>query len=35
MKQLNLADARLMKHNKRTRKEQFMGEMDQIIPWQF
>lgn len=34
MKQLGLTDARLMKRTKRTRKEQFLDEMDQIIPWQ-
>lgn len=34
MKQLGLTDSRLMKRTKRTRKEQFLEEMDQIIPWQ-
>jgi IS5 family transposase len=34
MKQLGLTDARLVKRSKRTRKEQFLEEMDAIIPWQ-
>lgn len=34
MKQLGLTDARLVKRNKRTRKEQFLEEMNAIIPWQ-
>jgi len=34
MKQLGLTDARLMKRTKKTRKEQFLEEMDAIIPWQ-
>jgi IS5 family transposase len=34
MKQLGLTDARLVKRSKRTRKEQFLDEMNSIIPWQ-
>ncbi len=34
MKQLGLTDARLFKRSKKTRKEQFLEEMDTIIPWQ-
>jgi IS5 family transposase len=34
MKQLGLTDARLVKRSKRTRKEQFLDEMNTIIPWQ-
>lgn len=34
MKQLGLTDARLVKRSKRTRKEQFLDEMNRIIPWQ-
>ena len=34
MKQPGLTDARLMKRTKKTRKEQFLEEMDAIIPWQ-
>ena len=34
MKQLGLTDVRLMKRSRRTRKEQFLEEMDQIIPWE-
>jgi len=34
MKQLGLTDARLIKRSKKTRKEQFLKEMDAIIPWQ-
>ena len=34
MKQLGLTDARLVKRSKRTRKEQFLDEMNAIIPWQ-
>jgi len=34
MKQLGLTDARLVKRSKRTRKEQFLGEMNAIISWQ-
>ena len=34
MKQLGLTDARLVKRSRRTRKEQFLEEMDAIIPWQ-
>jgi len=34
MKQLGLTDARLMKRSKKTRKEQFLEEMNAIIPWQ-
>lgn len=33
MKQLSLTDARLVKRSKRTRKEQFLQEMNAIIPW--
>ena len=34
MKQLGLTDARLVKRSKKTRKEQFLEEMNAIIPWQ-
>jgi IS5 family transposase len=34
MKQLGLADARLVKRSKKTRKEAFLAEMNTIIPWQ-
>ena len=34
MKQLGLTDARLVKRSKRTRKEQFLEQMNTIIPWQ-
>lgn len=34
MKQLGLTDARLMKRTRKTRKEQFLDEMEAIIPWQ-
>lgn len=34
MKQLGLTDARLMKRTKKTRKTQFLEEMDSIIPWE-
>lgn len=34
MKQLGLTDSRLMKRSKKTRKEQFLEEMDAIVPWQ-
>ena len=34
MKQLGLTDTRLVKRSKRTRKEQFLEEMNAIIPWQ-
>ena len=34
MKQLGLTDARLVKRNKKTRKQQFLEEMNAIIPWQ-
>ena len=33
MKQLGLTDARLVKRSRRTRKEQFLEEMNAIIPW--
>jgi IS5 family transposase len=33
MKQLGLTDARLVKRSKKTRKEQFLEEMNAIIPW--
>ncbi len=34
MKQLGLTDCRLMKRTKKTRKAQFLEEMNAIIPWQ-
>ena len=34
MKQLGLTDTRLMKRSKKTRKEQFLEEMEAIVPWQ-
>ena len=33
MKQLGLDDAGFVKHPKRTRKAQFLAEMDKVIPW--
>ena len=33
MKQLSLTDS-FEKHRKKTRKEQFLEDMDRIIPWQ-
>ncbi len=34
MKHFGLTNAHLMKHSRKTRKEQFLEEMDAIIPWQ-
>ena len=34
MRQQSLADGRFEKYRKKTRKELFLEEMDQIIPWQ-
>jgi len=33
MKQMGLDDAGFVKHPKRTRKAQFLAEMDKVIPW--
>jgi len=33
MRQTSFVDGTFKKHHKRTRKEQFLAEMDQIIPW--
>jgi len=33
MKQLGLTDARLVKRSKKTRKAEFLEQMDRIIPW--
>lgn len=34
MKQLGLSDSGFAKHPKKTRKAVFLGEMDQVVPWQ-
>ena len=34
MRQQSLADGSFEKYRKKTRKEVFLDEMDQIIPWQ-
>jgi IS5 family transposase len=34
MRQQSLANGGFEKYRKKTRKEQFLDEMDQIIPWQ-
>ncbi len=34
MKQQSLADGSFEKYRKKTRKEQFLEEMETIIPWQ-
>jgi IS5 family transposase len=33
MRQQTLAEEGFEKHRKRTRREQFLEEMDRIIPW--
>ena len=33
MKQLGLSDSGFMKHPKKTRKAQFLAEMNQVVPW--
>jgi IS5 family transposase len=33
MKQLGLDDSGFMKYPKKTRKAQFLAEMDQVVPW--
>ena len=33
MKQLGLDDSSLVKHPKKTRKAQFLDEMNQVVPW--
>jgi IS5 family transposase len=34
MKQLGLDDSGFVKKSKRTRKQQFLEEMDKVIPWE-
>ena len=34
MKQISLAESGIKRWRKRTRKQQFLAEMDAVVPWQ-